>query len=508
MYLNRLFPTIRERSRSHLMRLITLGVFCSLLPNFAKASELDQLKHNGELSWENRRHRFAHSLIKERYPNTIGLPDLIRKAATSGQVAKLLTRLKLLMETATGITIDLGDNLSETPEKLLNYLQFTAEQFDRKRDVISDLARKNALIPFEDKLAPAILRITYQLPQTFDYSRESTVDIKLNSDDLPAIGKNVYFGFLKDKRASDAQIRANVIFSEVIERLSINLFAEKENRFRVIFNDTSYERLDRFLNALENSGHEITGTLRHYVAPFIPLYTKTDDGTYIPVAATVFQRTGIFDDNGKEALLPTLHSEIVFDVKPISFNTGDTIQASIQYYQGIPKMGFYGMYNARVESWLGMKTTDVFSPREGKKALLLAGYMVDINRTIVRKKNYILDGWGATGICNDSVAIVQMALKGRVNSYPLLMEDEQYLGEINSRLELSLEELTPLDSKIHLILKRAIEQTPQDIEPSLSQIERILTSLPWKKGREPFYSAVEARSIIEMHLKNPPLPNR
>ena len=440
-----------------------------------------------------------NDLIQERYPDTVSLPEFMRQLKDRSRTIHFFDQLCFLLKNRLGIDIKgrMGKaEIFDHPEVLLDVLQFTPQQMAAGRNEVTSLSKKRLPLPGEEKLLPPLLRPTNQLPETFDFFEEDHLPIELMPTQPPA-GSSVYLGFLRDANEDENQVRHNLIFSEVIERLSTNLAASGKHRFRVIYNGETYDRLDTFLAALRANDHQITAILRHYTAPFIPIFTRADDGRFKPVSATIFMKTGFYDPNGQEAILPTIHSELVFFVKPGEKTAGQAIDAAIQFYQGIPKMGFYGLNNTHITDYLGLKISDTFDNDEAYRALILGGYMVDLNRSIVQREHLILDGWAQVGVCNDSSAVVQMAIKGHVNSYPLAMVDAEYLGEIGRRLTDRSHPSNPVDTEVYLALKRSIELTPEDIGPDPTALRRVNTALPWEAGKEPFPSTVAARNILQ-----------
>ncbi|MBF0442573.1 MAG: hypothetical protein HQK54_11760, partial [Oligoflexales bacterium] len=369
-----------------------------------------------------------HELVKERYHDTVSLPDLIRQFESQREAVKFMDRLFKVVKLSVGI--DVKENaeqydLAFRPEMLLDLLQFTVGQLDAARKIATGIARHSPALPGEGIYLPSALKSVNQLPTTFDYGMADRISIELAPTRPPENSPKIYFGFFRSEADDETEIVQNTIFSEVIERLSTNIAAERKKQFRVIYNGRAYARLDHFLRALSENGHEMTAMVRHYIAPFIPAYVKTEDGSSLAIAAAVFQRTGIWHGNEREAILPPIHSEIVFSVKSGRKTAGQRINAAMRYFQGVPKMGFYGEKSTKIENWLGLKVSDRFSGEEAHRALLLAGYLVDMNRTLVYRKKLIADGWGTVGVCNDSVAIVQMAVKGYVNSYPIFKIDSE-----------------------------------------------------------------------------------
>ncbi|MCP4134145.1 MAG: hypothetical protein GY754_24445 [bacterium] len=447
-----------------------------------------------------------HDLIQERYPNTISFPDFIRQLNSHPDKVMFMEQVRNFLKQKFGIELDetMINAILENPEMVLDRLQFTTQELEMIRQLAAEANRKAGEEAGENMSSivdsfPATLKSEYQLPQVFDYETFDTTKIVLPPVTPDEMIEGVYLGFLRNSTVSEDVQRKNTIFSEVIERLSLNLHVEEEKTFTVMYNGKRYTRLNKFVDALTANGHELTAFVRHYVAPFIPLYAAGPDGKIRPVASAVFHRTGLTDESGMESIFPLMHSEFVFLIRPTDQTEGQGIQASIQYYQGIPKTGFYGNDCTDRAAWLGETVSDIFSPKNAKKALILAGYMVDINKSIAEQQNLFFDGYAVLGVCNDTVAVVHTAIRNKPSSFPLLMNDEEILPTIKKRLKhLKKSKVSDdrFDRKIYKKLKKAIKKCPSDAKLDYLAIERAQQAFPWIEGVEPFFSTVDARRIL------------
>ncbi len=431
-----------------------------------------------------------YALAEDRYPGTISFPTLLRQLETEAERRSVLHRFLNRLEQETGLEIKAPDyqTVFDQPEAFLDKLQFTMEQID--------VGRKAALKIVADINPPN--ERDYQLPHVFDYAKAPQTTVTFPPNDPKEIAKGVYTGSIRNPKASDALIKNNTIFAEVIERLATNTKAEDVERFAVVYEGKKYESLKVFLEALVANGHEVTALVHHSVANFISLYATGPDGQRHSVAAPGFERTGVKDAQGNEAVLPFLHSEIVFSVRPGSRTEGLGIDASTAYFQGIPKTGFYCNECTDAHPWAGSLVSDTLKGADALKALVLAGYFTDIARSVAKKLDLAWDAYGATGVCNDSVAIVQQAVRGRVTSYPLLKLESYLQPEIDARIaEASVRPEGGVDAEHYQALQTALRKTPNDATLVDSARERALQSTPWESGKEPFASVIEARRILK-----------
>ena len=126
------------------------------------------------------------------------------------------------------------------------------------------------------------------------------------------------------------------------------------------------------------------------------------------------------------------------------------------------------------------------------EAVKLAGVFTDVVQQSARKLDLYADGYGITGVCNDSVAVVQQAVTGRADAYPLLMKDEVLYGALKERLG----DANKADDPTYREIRRAMKDLPSDVHANSSSRRRALASLPWAAGKEPFVSSEEARRIL------------
>jgi hypothetical protein len=441
-----------------------------------------------------------HGLIADRYPDTIGLPDLIRKLKDNEQGRAFVGQFVGLLKQSLGVELNPADveAAMDKPEVFLDLLQFSPQQLAAGRDILLDVLAQTGG-PGGDLPLPAMLKSEYQLGASLNYESIDAHPFQVPPDELVPVVDGVYLGVVRDRRIPADQMRENFIFAEVVERLGMNIRASEEDKFSVEYEGQRYARLPDFLQGLLDTGHEMKAFVRHYVAPFVPMYAVGPDSNLHPVAATVFLRTGFKDAQGVEAALPLFHSELVFSVKPGPGTPGQGVHATVQYYQGIPKTGFYGEGNMERPRWLGeVVTDDAFSTNEAAVALLLGGYMVDVTRAIAEKHDILFDGWGVTGVCNDSAAVLQQSVHGKVTSYPLFMRDDMMLAELEERFAPTHRGRNArLDQLAYRILAQSIRNTPEDMSPTPSALQRLRLSFPWQRGQEPFYSAQDARRIVD-----------
>jgi hypothetical protein len=203
-------------------------------------------------------------------------------------------------------------------------------------------------------------------------------------------------------------------------------------------------------------------------------------------------KTGIKDALGKEAELPAVHSEMIVSIKSGPNTKGPKVDSDIKFYQGISGTGFFPVGSSADPAWCGRVTTATLNPEQSAKALSLAGTYTDLVNTVAKKNDLYAGGYGVTGVCNDSVAVVEKAVTGHATQYPLLMQDSVLMGTVKQHLS----DADKSDDASYKAIKAAIIALPTDTTVNASTKQRALASLPWVAGQEPFGSTEDARKIL------------
>ena len=142
-------------------------------------------------------------------------------------------------------------------------------------------------------------------------------------------------------------------------------------------------------------------------------------------------------------------------------------------------------------TWVGKTSHGTLSGDQAMKAVELAGAFTDVVNTTAKSMNLYGDGYGITGVCNDSVAVIQQAMTGHADEYPLLMKDEVLYGALKQHLNDH-----DADVGLYQQLSKAIHDLPSDATPNRTAKARALASLSWAPGNEPFQSTADARKIL------------
>lgn len=427
----------------------------------------------------------AFDLVEGRYPEAVSLPQVLRGLASSPDAKALVKKVIADFEASTGVQVPeaMVNAAIANPDRLVDLLQMTPAQMSAGFDALNAAHRAGRI----DDVAPLVRH----LPQHFDLADIDNLEVARPEPELKEIAPGLLKGSLKSDLSDDAAKR-NIVIAEVFDRLADNANIPADERFSVKYNGGEYTRVDTFLGALRAAGHQVEARVSHRVANFADLKTRAPDGTILDVPAPLMIRTGERDADGNEALVPAVHSELVISIKAGPDVTGPAIDAGLKWYQGVTSTGFFPVDLFQTPRWLGGTISDTFTGDQAAKAVELAGLLSDVINDASKEAGLVASGYGITGVCNDSVAIIQHVLTGRTTAYPLLMRDATLLGEIERRTS----DRNHRDDPEYRALRDSITAVPSDVETNASSRERALASLPWAAGTEPFVSTTHALAVL------------
>ncbi|MBL8956419.1 MAG: hypothetical protein JNK82_36935 [Myxococcaceae bacterium] len=424
-----------------------------------------------------------YDLVPGRYPGTVSLPDVLGKLGTTPEGQKAVGMLLGALKEKAGITVtpDVQAELLSNPSGATKALELSPRQLSTGIVGLNAAYQAGQVKPIEP-------RKLFLPREGFDLSKVAELELKRETPKLKEVAPGLFTGSLPST-VSDAQLKQSRVLSEVFDRLGKNASAGAGEKFSVTFKGQAYTRLDALLGALKANGHDVKVTFEQRIANFADLKAAvpgTNPPVYADVPAPLMLRTGVRDAAGREAIVPAAHSEMIVSV------TGPELNADSRFYQGTDGTGFFARGGSAEPQWLGRVSHGELEGADAVKAVVLAGALGDVIGTAARAANLYADGYGMTGVCNDSVAVVQQAMMGKADMYPLLMRDDVLFGELKTRLS----DADVKDDPTYRELKKAIEALPSDVQTNPTLRARALSSIPWGAGAEPFESTVAARKVL------------
>jgi len=425
-------------------------------------------------------------LIPGRYPEVVSLPYLLKNLATfpGGQVA--LEMFIGLISNQTGIKIpeDVVKDILNDSGILLNYFKISPRLL---HDIIVGL---NRILKSTNQTATVRLPSGFNFPEDLaDYPLDVTPYLPRVDPTSP--NSSIWFGYLMPEETTVAQAKINLLTSFIFNQLSDNhhLKPTDPNWFVVKVNGQSYSRVDHFLNALLSKDK---ATLNTYatkrVAVFFGIYLEVEQGRLLEVADPVMIRTGLFDSTGtKEAVLPSVHSEYVIDFQASGCNF------SLVWYEGDDGIGFFPGNFYALASWVGILNGPNITGAQGVNAILYMSLFRDILIQAAVKNSLWDNGYGISGVCDDSCSIIELLTTKEGTQFPNLMDKGFVVPEILHRVRQKDE-----FSHLYYDLLRVVNSMPVDWRGPLDSTARARarSTIVWPPGQEPFQCVVDARAIL------------
>ncbi len=428
-----------------------------------------------------------YALVPGKLPDAVGLPEVLAQLSQSPQGQAAANQLidQLTAKAGLNVSPEVRQAILKNPQLLTRALEVSPRQMADGMVALNAAYKAGKLPP----VAPRELA----LPQHFDFAQLGSTDIPRPQSQMKQLAPGLYTGDLPST-ASDDQVKKNTVMAEVFQRLSGNLSAPPDQQFDVTFNGQKYTRTDDFLQALKGAGYQVDVSFDQRIANFADLKTQVPGSSppqWLDVPAPLMVKTGVTDPTGKEAVVPASHSEMVVSLESGPSSPEPKLDSQVKFYQGINSTGFFPANVWADPTWCGKTSHGTLSGDQAARAVNLASDFADVVHTSAQSMGLYADGYGITGVCNDSVAVVEQAITGHAEEYPLLMKDSSLMGEVQKRIAND-----PRDAADFKALKQAIKTLPSDATPNPSAGTRALQSLPWEKGNEPFQSTVDARRIL------------
>lgn len=469
----------REQQRRQLIHdYVNVNIMQPLLKTKEALSQLASSIHLSET-------KDLFSLIPGRYPKAVSMPTFLEKLPLlpGGDIA--IAKLVELIQSKIGITIpeDMLTAILNNSTLLLNY-------FKGSPRFLHEL-----WVGLNGVMQPTN-STTFRVPSGFNFP-EDLATIKFDVQPyIPSIAplspnSSIWFGFFMPETTTLAQAKINILTSFIFNQLSDNhhLQPSDSDWFVVNVNGKPYSRIDTFLNALLAEKAHLNTYLTKRIAAFYGLYMKDGNtGDLLEVVDPVMIATGIYDSTGtKEAVLPAIHSEYVIEFSMGNFNF------NIVWYEGDDGIGFFPGDMYLLESWVGTLNGPNITGAGAVKAVLYMSALRDILIQTAVKNKLWDDGYGVSGVCDDSCGIIEVVTTGASTEYPNLMDKSFVVPEIYYRVQ----QRGDLSS-LYYDLLRIVNNMPVDWRgsPDPTVKARAAGTIVWPAGAEPFQCVVDARAIL------------
>jgi hypothetical protein len=145
---------------------------------------------------------------------------------------------------------------------------------------------------------------------------------------------------------------------------------------------------------------------------------------------------------------------------------------------------------------------EIYSQEDALRAVRMCAIVAVTFSRIATDMNLPFGGYGTLGMCNDSATLVDFAIRGETNAYPLLSTG-RYLNHIVSYLvkfehellEHSTELLKPVLADIRCLVK-STSQLPSDLHVSPATLIDTSRRYDVSYGLSVFQNTIDAKEIL------------
>jgi hypothetical protein len=223
-------------------------------------------------------------------------------------------------------------------------------------------------------------------------------------------------GFASDPERSKTHADSERL-ADVLNTLALNE-PGRPPRFSIDLGKESVSWPAELTKALERTGHKLVVRDVRYFANFGNLQYKGRE-----VATPLWLDTGIPVGEKHTLLVPATHSQHELVV------TGPTVNAVVVYYFGTDGQASFRPMPMKVQSWVGGRVAHTYEGEQVQEVVRLAGAF----RRVIQDKHrrypgLPFNGYYALGVCNDSTALIELALTRKATLYPLVRDVGLYAG--------------------------------------------------------------------------------
>ena len=371
--------------------------------------------------------------------------------------------------------IDDDSNLIPNPFIISSHWEAAIERLEKKTNEMDSYTDTSA--------APASEPV--QVSKEYDPEDMSLPEpTPINERILP--GLHLGWGDAKCTHTKREIIR-NRLLAVLLNKLSHNYHVieqksgvDNKNLFVVKMKRTSKEcrQPGAFVEELVRCGHSVEVVPRQTITTFgMAACIKESDGSWSNVPIAFFFRTGYDRSDGRPAHFAAPHGGLDLTLKgPLvpKRQDGSDGRCDIQYYMAIEGLcGWHSNHNAQVPWLEAHAPSPVYSESESIRAVRLAGLLACTFNSIGTEMELPFGGYGALGVCNDTAAMVDYAVRGSTNLYPLISTG-RFLMHVSRRclrlyITLVEKECTE-EAKDMRALMSAVCNMESDIHTSPSQL--------------------------------------
>ena len=270
----------------------------------------------------------------------------------------------------------------------------------------------------------------------------------------------------------------------LLNKLSYNYYKRTqsdnavEDCFTVICEGKTCVFPEELIQGLVDMGHKVEVCPRAMVTNFgLQCCVKEEDGSFTYIPSALMLRTGIErTSDSKPAYFAAPHGGMDLNISGPLVGKG-TRPAWIQFYVSIGGLTCFHPDEDQDGPWAAKTSlAEIYSHDDAIRAIRMCAVVAIVFNRIATDFNLPFGGYGILGMCNDSSTLVDLALRGETQSYPLLSTGRylyhivSYLDKTKTELsERSMDMLKPVIGDISCLIKSG-STLPSDLHISPSTL--------------------------------------
>jgi len=213
----------------------------------------------------------------------------------------------------------------------------------------------------------------------------------------------------------------------------------------------AYYAPEDLIEALQQTGHQITVTDSRYFANFGHLHYKGQD-----VMMPFYINSQIIIPGTKRPLLvPVAHAEYEWHIR------GPLVNADVSFYFGIDGKAEFRTMDSLDQAWVMKRDAHTYTGADAVEVTRLTAAMIRAYMRLHKAHPELpFGGYYTLGVCQDVVAAIELKLTGKATLFPNTAEDRYFTD--------------PADAEINALIRRL----PKDRSGHPPQPERVFASLP------------------------------
>jgi hypothetical protein len=226
------------------------------------------------------------------------------------------------------------------------------------------------------------------------------------------------------------EVVRNRLMCCLLNRLGFNYYRDEQgsgNHFVIKMTEKGKPiiRPEEFVQCLLDSGHSFVACSKQHITSFgIGLSIKEKDGSWSSIPLALFYQTGYADENGKEVHASCPHGGMELNISgPLigTDKTGNPNHCSLANFMAID--GLCGWHSNHYTDVPWLEYVQAGKEYRGKAALdvvRMEGLLSVVLNATGTELELPFGGYGLTGVCNDSAALLDQVLEGTTNLQPLV----------------------------------------------------------------------------------------